>query len=73
MLMEKWVIFKEVVGNIEADIIKSKLSSFDIPFQTEGEAYGKIAGLEHGEMSFVRIFIPEEYLEYAKKVFEEGV
>ncbi|NIA23847.1 MAG: hypothetical protein GWP03_06805 [Proteobacteria bacterium] len=70
--MNEWVVFKEVVGNMEADIIKGKLEAYDIPVQIAGEAYSRIAGLEHGEMSFVKILIPRKYLERAKKIFEEG-
>ncbi|MCD6246007.1 hypothetical protein J7J58_03840 [candidate division WOR-3 bacterium] len=70
--MNDWVVFKEVVGNMEADIIKGKLEAYDIPVQIIGEAYSKIVGLEHGDMSFVKILVPQEYLEQANKVFEEG-
>ena len=69
--MANWIVFKEVVGNMEADIIKGKLESYDIPVHMEGEAYSRIVGLEHGEMSFVKILIPEEYLKKANKIFEE--
>lgn len=48
------------------------MEAYDIPVQIIGEAYSKIVGLEHGDMSFVKILVPQEYLEQANKVFEEG-
>ncbi len=68
----EWVVVKKVVGHFEADIIKGKLESLDIPVQILGEAYSKIAALEHGEMSIIKILVPPEFEELAIKYLNEN-
>jgi hypothetical protein len=57
-----------VEGGMEAEIIKSKLESFQIPVLLQYEAAGRIFGITLDGLGKVKIMVPELFLEKAKKV-----
>ncbi len=58
----------EVEGSMEAEIIKSKLESYQIPVLLRYEAAGRIFGITMDGLGKVKIMVPLEFLEEAKKV-----
>jgi hypothetical protein len=60
-----------VEGGLEADIIKSKLESFAIPVLLRYEAAGRIFGITMNGLGKVKIMVPRDLLEEAKKVLAE--
>lgn len=60
-----------VEGGLEAEIIKSKLESFAIPVLLRYEAAGRIFGITMNGLGKVRIMVPRDLLEEAKKVLAE--
>jgi len=60
-----------VEGNMEAEIIKSKLESYEIPVLLQYEAAGRIFGITMDGLGKVRIMVPRDLLEEAKKVLAE--
>jgi hypothetical protein len=61
----------EVEGGLEAEIIKSKLESYQIPVLLRYEAAGRIFGITMDGLGKVKVMVPLEYLEEAKKVLAE--
>jgi hypothetical protein len=57
-----------VEGSMEAEIIKSKLESYEIPVLLQYEAAGRIFGITMDGLGKVRIMVPQDLLEEAKKV-----
>jgi hypothetical protein len=60
-----------VEGGMEADIIKSKLESFAIPVLLRYEAAGRIFGITMNGLGKVKVMVPRDLLEEAKKVLAE--
>lgn len=60
-----------VEGGLEADIIKSKLESFAIPVLLRYEAAGRIFGITMNGLGKVKVMVPRDLLEEAKKVLAE--
>jgi hypothetical protein len=60
-----------VEGSMEADIIKSKLESYQIPVLLQYEAAGRIFGITMNGLGKVRIMVPESFLEEARKILAE--
>lgn len=60
-----------VEGSMEAEIIKSKLESYDIPVLLQYEAAGRIFGITMDGLGKVRVLVPRELLEEARKVLAE--
>jgi len=60
-----------VEGSMEAEIIKSKLESYDIPVLLQYEAAGRIFGITMDGLGKVRILVPRELLDEARKVLAE--
>ncbi len=60
-----------VEGSMEAEIIKSKLESFQIPVLLQYEAAGRIFGITMNGLGKVKIMVPQEFLEEAKKILAE--
>ena len=58
-------------GRLEADIIKSKLESFEIPVLLRYEAAGRIFGITMNGLGKVKIMVPRDLLEEAKKVLAD--
>ncbi|MBN2398786.1 MAG: DUF2007 domain-containing protein [Candidatus Aminicenantes bacterium] len=60
-----------VEGSMEAEIIKSKLESFQIPVLLRFESAGHIFGITMNGLGKVSIMVPESFLEEAKKILAE--
>ena len=60
-----------VEGSLEAEIIKSKLESFQIPVLLQYEAAGRIFGITMDGLGKVKIMVPGELFEEAKKILAE--
>lgn len=60
-----------VEGSLEAEIIKSKLESYDIPVLLQYEAAGRIFGITMNGLGKVRIMVPKDLLAEARKVLAE--
>jgi hypothetical protein len=60
-----------VEGSMEADIIKSKLESYQIPVLLQYEAAGRIFGITMDGLGKVKIMVPKSFLEEARKLLAE--
>ena len=60
-----------VEGSMEAEIIKSKLESYDIPVLLQYEAAGRIFGITMNGLGKVKILVPEDLLEEARSLLNE--
>jgi len=60
-----------VEGGMEAEIIKSKLESCQIPVLLQYETAGRIFGITMDGLGKVKIMVPESFLEEAKKVLAD--
>ncbi len=60
-----------VEGSMEAEIIKSKLESFQIPVLLRFESAGHIFGITMNGLGKVSIMVPESFLEEAKRILAE--
>jgi hypothetical protein len=61
-----------VEGSLEADIIKSRLESFQIPVLLQYEAAGRIFGITMDGLGKVKILVPLSLFEEAKKIMADG-
>ncbi len=57
-----------VEGSLEAEIIKSKLESFQIPVLLQYEAAGRIFGITMDGLGKVKVMVPLALFEEARKV-----
>jgi hypothetical protein len=57
-----------VEGMMEAQIIKSKLDSFQIPCMLKFEAVGRVLGITTDGLGQVQVMVPPEYLEKASEI-----
>ncbi|MCK5222463.1 MAG: DUF2007 domain-containing protein [Candidatus Aminicenantes bacterium] len=57
-----------IEGMVEAEIIKSKLTAFDIPSVLKFEAVGRLLGITMDGLGKVNILVREEDLERALEV-----
>jgi len=60
----------EAQGITEAEIIKSFLESNGIPAELRYESIGKVLGITTDGLGVVKILVPEEKEEEAKKLIE---
>jgi hypothetical protein len=60
-----------VAGSMEAEIIKSKLESFQIPVLLKFESAGHIFGITMNGLGKVKIMVPASFLEEARKIIAE--
>ncbi len=65
-----FVKVEEAQGITEAEIIKSFLESNGIPVELRYESIGKVLGITTDGLGVVKIFVPEEKEEEAKKLIE---
>ena len=68
----KLALLLETTDPIEADVIKTKLESFGIPCLLKRESIGVLYGVMIDGLAAVRILVPEESLELARKAIEPG-
>jgi hypothetical protein len=59
-----------VEGMMEAQIIKSKLDSFEIPCMLKFEAVGRVLGITTDGLGQVQVMVPPEYLEKAREIIK---
>ena len=57
-----------VEGSLEAEIIKSKLESFQIPVLLQYEAAGRIFGITMDGLGKVKVMVPLALFEEARKI-----
>jgi hypothetical protein len=57
-----------VDGLMEAQIIKTKLDSFEIPNMLKFEAVGRLMGITTNGLGKVQVMVPPEYLEKAREI-----
>ena len=60
-----------VEGSLEAEIIKSKLESFQIPVLLRFESAGHIFGITMNGLGKVKIMVPEIFFSEARKIVAE--
>ncbi|MCP5046633.1 MAG: DUF2007 domain-containing protein [bacterium] len=61
-------------GMMEADIIKSKLDSFEIPCMLRFESAGRLHGITLNGLGKVQVMVPPEFLEKAGEIIDtEGL
>jgi hypothetical protein len=60
-----------VEGSMEAEIIKSKLESFQIPVLMKFESAGHIFGITMNGLGKVKIMVPASLLDKARKIITE--
>jgi hypothetical protein len=65
-----FVVVKIVQGEVVANVIKAHLESEGIPVYLKYESAGIIYGLTVDGMGEVRILVPEECIEEARKIIE---
>ena len=65
-----FVVIKIVQGEMSANIIKSHLESEGIPVYLKYESAGIIYGITADGIGEVRILVPKECAEEAKKIIE---
>lgn len=58
-------------GQLEAQVVKSKLESFDIPVLLDYESLGIVMGLTVDGLGKVRVLVPRERAEEARALLEE--
>lgn len=58
-------------GLMEAEIIKSKLESREIPVHLEFEAIGRIMGLTMDGLGKVKVMVPSGFLKKAEEILAE--
>jgi hypothetical protein len=61
----------EIEGSIEAEIIKSKLESYQIPVLLQYEAAGRIFGITMDGLGKVKVMVPESFFAEAKKILTD--
>ena len=66
-----WVEVARAPGLPFAHILKGKLETEGIPVKLEYEVVGQIAGLTVNGLGEVRILVPEEYEEEARRLLQE--
>ena len=55
-------------GMVEAEIVKTKLDSFEIPCMLKFESAGRLMGITMNGLGKVQVMVPVEYLERAKEI-----
>jgi hypothetical protein len=60
-----------VAGSMEAEIIKSKLESFQIPVLLKFESVGHIFGITMNGLGKVKIMVPKSFIKEARTILAE--
>ena len=64
----RWVVVAESLGPLEAEIIRSKLESFDITARIYQESIGSVMGLTVGPLGAAKVLVPEPLAERALSI-----
>ncbi len=70
--IDRLVLLVETESPIEAEVIQSKLESFNIPCRVESESAGHLFGIMIDGLARVRISVPEESLDLAREALKQG-
>jgi hypothetical protein len=65
-----FVVVHVAQGELEANVIKSHLESEGIPVILQYESAGRVFGLTVDGLGEVRIQVPQEFAEEAKRIIE---
>jgi hypothetical protein len=65
-----FVVIQRVQG-LSAEVTRSHLESEGIPVLLQTESIGRVYGVVSGGLGMVRILVPQEYAEEAKKIIED--
>jgi hypothetical protein len=57
-------------GELEANVLKSHLESEGIPVLLEYESVGRVIGLTVDGLGMIKVLVPREFAEVAKKIIE---
>lgn len=68
----RFVTLSTVQGELAASVIRSHLESEGIPVVLEYESAGRIYGLAVNGLGAVRILVPRELAEEARRIIEPG-
>lgn len=63
-----WVVAYVARNALEAEIVRGRLASDDIPVALRGEAIASVYGLTHGPLAEVEVLVPEPLLERAQEL-----
>ncbi|HEY48543.1 MAG TPA: DUF2007 domain-containing protein [Dehalococcoidia bacterium] len=66
----KFVVVCKVQGELQASVIKAHLESEGIPVLLKYDSAGKVFGLTVDGLGEVRILVPQEFAEDAKRIIE---
>ena len=69
----KFVVVYKVQGELAADVIKSHLESEGVPVFLQYESAGRVYGINVDGLGEVKILVPEEFAEKAKRIIEPKV
>ena len=67
----RWVAVAENLQPLEANIIRGRLESADIPAMVSQEAIGAVMGLTVGPLGSAKVLVPEPLVEAALAVLAE--
>jgi len=67
----RWVVVAENLQPMEANIIRGRLESADIPAMVSQEAIGAVMGLTVGPLGSAKVLVPEPVVEAALAILSE--
>ena len=68
-----FVVVSRVQGELAANVIKSHLESEGVPALLQYESAGRVYGISVNGLGEVKILVPEEFAERAKRIIEPRV
>jgi Putative prokaryotic signal transducing protein len=71
MKNQDFVTIETVYGQVKADILKAHLESEGIPVFLQYESLGRVYGISVDGLGKIKIKVPAECVEDAKKVLEQ--
>ena len=60
-------------GLMEAEIVKSKLESFQIPCLLKFESAGRLLGITMNGLGQVKVMVPKEFFSKAKEIIDSNM
>jgi CRISPR/Cas system-associated protein Csm6 len=67
-----FVVIETVQGQMTAEIIKSHLEDEGIPVYLQSESVGRVYGLIMDGLGAIKILVPLEFAEEAKKIIKDN-
>jgi hypothetical protein len=61
-----------VQGLLQAQVIKAKLETADIPVLLDYESLGPVFGITVDRLGEVRVLVPDRHVDEARALIEEG-